>query len=163
MKLLFSITLTLVVVSAHSQSLVPSTPLPKVYLIGEHEEYYLSMSQAHPTLFLAVYKNDIDLAYKAWSLCLLDMEDMASRLNFDLKGVKLWLNVYFNKDGTIANLSYYPKPNSRNVPHEHLTAFFKNFVKDYRIPVSAEKGFQHSTSVSFPSPVQRDATLAKRN
>jgi hypothetical protein len=134
-----------------------------VYLIGEHEEHYLELSQTYPALFLAVYNNDINQAYQAWSGCLADMEDLASRLNFDLKGVKLWMNVYFNADGTIANLSFYPKPNSRNVPPEHLTAFFKTFVKDYRLAVNADKGFQHSTSVSFPTLVRREEPLAKRN
>jgi hypothetical protein len=45
---------------------------------------------------MSVYQNDIDPAYKGWSNCLLDMEDYASRINFDLKGVKVWINLYFN-------------------------------------------------------------------
>lgn len=163
MKLVFSITLALVVVCAHLDAHAQSATLPKVYLIGEHEESYLGLSQQYPANYLAVFNNNIDLAYKTWSDCLLDMEDLAARLNFDLKGVKLWMNLYFNADGTIAHMAFYPKPNSRNVPNEHLVAFFKNFVKEYEMPVSALKGFQHSTSVSFPAIVQRDAPLAKKN
>jgi hypothetical protein len=163
LKLILSITLTLGLVCAHLDTHAQSPTLPKVYLIGEHEESYLGLSQQYPANFLAVFNNNIDLAYTTWSACLLDMEDLATRLNFDLKGVKLWMNLYFNADGTIAHMAFYPKPNSRNVPNEHLVAFFKTFVKDYELPVSALKGFQHSTSVSFPTIMQRDAPLAKRN
>ena len=113
---------------------------------------------------MSVYQNDIDRAYNGWASCLMDMEDYAATLDFDLKGIKLWLNLYFNPDGTIAHLSWFPKPNSRNVPDEHLTAFFKNFVNQYRLPVTAEKGFQHSTSASFPTFFQRQGLdLAKKN
>jgi hypothetical protein len=164
LKYLFSITLTLLVVLSYAQPHAQASPLPQVFLIGEYEERYLELSQMHPALFMSVYHNDIDHAYKAWMNCLMDMEDYATEINFDLKGVKLWLNLFFNADGTISNLAFYPKPNSRNVPEEDLIAFFKNFVRQYKLNMVAEKGFQHSTSASFPTFFQRDnPELAKRN
>lgn len=164
MKYLFSITLTLLIVRSYSQPHTQASGLPTVFLIGEYEDRYLDLSKAHPAQFMSVYQNDIDLAYKGWTNCLMDMEDYASRINYDLKGIKVWINLYFNADGTISNLAYFPKPNSRNVPDEELTAFFNGFVHQYRLPVTAEKGFQHSTSASFPTFFQRDnPELAKRN
>ena len=149
---------------SYAQSHAQVSAVPKVFLIGEYEERYLELSQNHPAQFISVYQNDIDRAYKAWSNCMMDMEDYAAQLNFDLKGVKLCLNLYFNCDGTISNLAFFPKPNSRNVPEDQLAAFFKNFVNYYRLPVSAEKGFQHSTSASFPTFFERsNPELAKKN
>jgi hypothetical protein len=151
-------------VRAYSQPHAQASVLPTVFLIGEYEDRYLELSKAHPAQFMSIYQNDIDRAYKGWTSCLMDMEDYATRINFDLKGLKVWINLYFNPDGTISNLAYYPKPNSRNVPEEELTAFFKSFVGQYRLPMTAEKGFQHSTSASFPTFFQRDnPELAKRN
>lgn len=164
MKYLFSITLTLLVVHSYSQPHAQASALPTVFLIGEYEDHYLELSKAHPAQFMSVYKNDIDQAYKGWTSCLMDMEDYASRIHFDLKGVKVWINLYFNQDGSISNLAYYLKPNSRNVPVEEMTAFFTNFINQYRLPVTAEKGFQHSTSASFPTFFMKEnPELAKRN
>jgi hypothetical protein len=140
------------------------TTLPKVFLIGEHEARYLELSQAHPAVFISVFQNDLDLAYRVWSDCLMDIEDHASRTRFDLHGVKLWLNLYFNDDGTIAHLAFYPKPNSREVSLDQLVTFFKSFAADYQLPVIALKGFHHSTSVSFPTMFERThPAMAKKN
>ncbi len=164
MRYFFSITLTLLLVRAHTQPPAQPSTLPKVFLIGEYEDQYLSLAKAYPAQFISVFQDDVDRAYKAWTGCLMDMEDYAATLNFDLRGVKLWLNLYFNPDGTIANLAFYPKPNSRNVPENQLTAFFKNFVSQYHLPFKADKGFQHSTSASFPTFFTREGMeLAKRN
>ena len=124
---------------------------PQVFLIGQYEDQYLVLSEKFPQPFLQVYNNDIDLAFKGWSELLMDIEDFAADISFDLKGVKLWLNIWFNPDGTIAHLAYFPKPNSRNIPEAQLTAFFRTFVKQYHYKDTAVQGFQHSASASFPT------------
>jgi len=164
LKYLVLITLTLLLDRAQSQSYVQSSGLPEVFLIGEHEDHYLELSQQHPGSLMALYHNDIDQAYKGWSDFLMDVEDYALDVNFDLKGVKLWLNIYFNADGTISNLAFFPKPNSRNVPNEQLVGFFKNFVRQYHFTESTDAGFQHSASASFPTFFHRtNPETAKNN
>ena len=112
---------------------------------------------------MALYNNDINLAYKGWGEFLMDVEDFALRLDFDLKGVRLWLNIYFNADGTISNLAFFPKPNSRNVPNDQLVAFFKKFIGQYRLIESSDIGFQHSASASFPTFFHRTNPETARN
>ncbi len=115
-------------------------------------------------MFMSVYLNDIDIAFREWANVLMDIEDYADNMKFDIKGVKLWINLYFNADGTIAHLAFFPKPNSRNVPVEHLTAFFKNFVREYKLNVEAAKPFQHSASAGFPTFFEREmASTGKKN
>ena len=164
MKYLIVITLALFLEQARAQSEVSPIPVAKVFLIGQYEDQYLALSQQHPATFMSVYHDDIDLAFRAWTNILMDMEDYAGELNFDIKGIKLWINLYFNQDGTISHLAFFPKPNSRNVPVDQLTAFFKNFVQHYQLPVKAEKGFQHSASAAFPTFFHRDLPeTAKRD
>ena len=151
MKYIVLITLTLLLVHAQSQSFAQPSGLPEVFLIGEHEDQYLNLAQQHQGSFMSLYNNDINLAYKGWSEFLMDVEDYALNIDFDLKGVKLWLNIYFDADGTISNLAFFPKPNSRNVPNEQLVAFFKNFIRQYHLVQNADIGFQHSASASFPT------------
>jgi hypothetical protein len=142
--------------NAVAQSNVPASSVPNVFLIGQFEDQYLALSKEYPVSFLSVYHDDIDRAYRSWTNILMDMEDYAGQINFDIKGIKLWINIYFNQDGTIAHLAFFPKPNSRYVPEEYLTAFFKNFVNDYKLPVKSEKGFQNSASAAFPTFFHRD-------
>jgi hypothetical protein len=151
LKYLLIITLTLLLKSANAQSQPQPTGLPEVFLIGDHEDQYLALSQQHPGAFMSVFNNDIDKAYKGWSDLLMDIEDYATQIQFDLRGIKMWINLYFNPDGTISHLAFFPKPNSRNVPEEHLMAFFKSFVRTYHFPETSDLGFQHSASASFPT------------
>ena len=141
---------------AIAQSISNSVSAPEVFLIGEHEDKYMALSKQHPAIFASIYQNDIDRAFRGYADMLMDMEDYADRIRFDIKGVKLWFNIYFNADGTIQHLAFFPKPNSRNVPEEHLVAFFRSFVQQYRLPVTAEKNFQHSASAAFPTFFHRE-------
>ena len=151
-------------VHAQSKTYAQQSVLPEVFLIGEHEDRYLDLSQQHPGSFMTLYNNDINLAYKGWSEFLMDVEDYALDLDFDLKGVKIWINIYFNDDGTISNLAFFPKPNSRNVPNEQLVAFFRNFIHQYHLIEATDIGFQHSASASFPTFFHRtNPETAKNN
>ncbi len=163
MKYLISITLILILESANAQSHVQSTGIPEVFLIGEYEDRYLELSEQHPEMFLSMYNNNLDQAYKGWSEFLMDIEDYAADLKFDIKGAKLWINIYFNPDGTISNLAFFPKPNSRNIPEDQLVVFFKNFVRQYRFLETSDKGFQHSASASFPTFFHRTTPETARN
>ena len=167
MKYLIAITLAFVLDFASAQSTatvtpIPVAPIPEVFLIGEYEDQYSVLSKNHPAIFVSVYSNDIDRAFRGWSNMLMDMEDYAADLGFDIRGVKLWFSLYFNADGTINHLAFYPKPNSRNVPIEELTAFFNNFVDYYRLPVKSEKAFQHSASAGFPTFFHREVQETAR-
>lgn len=163
LKYLTALTLILFLDFAIAQNPAPAVSLPSVFLIGEHESQYLALAKQHPALFMSVYGNDIDRAFRGWSEMLMDIEDYAAELNFDIRGVKLWFNIYFNADGSIRHFAFYPKPNSRNVPVEYLSAFFKNFAAHYRLPIDADKPFHHSASGGFPTHFRRDlqATVKK--
>ncbi len=162
MKYLILITLTLFVDRAHAQTADLSPGIPEVFLIGQYEDSYFDLSQQHPIPLLSIYNDNIDRAYKGWSEFLMDIEDYAADLDFDIKGAKLWLNVYFNPDGSIANLAFYPKPNSRNIQEAHLVAFFKSFVNGYKYPEAEEQGFQHSASASFPTFFHRTSPVTAK-
>ncbi|MEO5906718.1 MAG: hypothetical protein ABIQ11_08330 [Saprospiraceae bacterium] len=164
MKHLLIIALSLSLDLVVAQTTAPVIPVPEVFLIGEYEDQYMRLSKEHPAIFMYVYNNDIDKAFRGYSEMLMDMEDYAAELNFDTKGVKLWINLYFNADGSLEHLAFYPKPNSRNVKVEYLAAFFKNFVRTYQLSAKSLKPFHHSASASFPTFFSRELQeTAKRN
>lgn len=153
----YLIVITLALLSGYigAQTSGTDKALPEVFIIGEHEEQYLDLSRQFPAVFMSVYNNDISRAYSGWTELLMDIEDYATEIGFDIKGTKLWLNLWFRPDGSVAHLAYYPKPNSRHIPEEHLIAFFKNFVRQYKLPVTSDKGFFHSAGAAFPTFFER--------
>lgn len=125
--------------------------IPVVFLIGEHEEQYEEMISEYQELLLTVCDNSMDKAYDKWLEMLVQMEDYADSLDYDIKGVKIWINVFWDKEGIIDHIVYYPKPNSRNMDFDKLSSFFKDFTKVYQMNIEANAGFSHYGSASFPS------------
>ena len=124
--------------------------LPKVFLIGEYEHAFETLSTTHSDILLTVCNDDMDFAYDQWTDMLASLEDYSDRIDYDIKGAKLYMYVFWDADGTIAHLAFYPKPNSRNIPLPELKAVFKGFIKEYRLPIRSDKGFSHYASASFP-------------
>lgn len=151
-------------VLAQQQTNVTNLPLemPLVSLIGEDEDIFTALAETHGEIFLQVCNNDMDIAYDKWMDMLVAMEDYSVEINYDIRGVKTYLYVFWNPDGTVKHLSFYPKANSRNIPIAELKAFFKGFAKSYTMDVTAEKGYSHYASGSFPT-FGRSELSAKRN
>lgn len=125
--------------------------LPKVFTMGEHEQTYEKLVSNCNSMLLNVCNNDMELAYAKWSKMIKDMETMADDLDFDIKGVKVWISVFWNEDGSLAHIVYHPKPNSRNMDFAELTAFFVNFVNTYSFDQTNTKCFSHHGSASWPT------------
>jgi len=125
--------------------------LPPVFLIGEHEFQYESKVKECDKLLLEVCQDSMQLAYKHWLLMLHDMEIYAESQDFDIKGIKIWLNVFWDAEGSIDKIVYYPKPNSRNTDFNQLTLFFEEFVEQYKFPLNYQSCFSHYGSATFPT------------
>jgi len=125
--------------------------IPSVFLIGEFGKDYERLSMECNDILLSVCNDSMEMAYQKWLGMLSDMEGFADDIEFDLKGLKLWMNVYWNPDGSIKNIIYYPKPNSKNMNYDELSAFFKTFVRRYQMPLTHDQCFSHYGSASFPS------------
>lgn len=127
-----------------------STQLPKVFIIGEHEEEFNNLTLQFQTLLLEACDDNMDVAYDKWLSMLEEMEAYANLNNFDLKGIKMWINVFWEKDGSIKHLAYYLKPQSKNVDTRFLTAFLTEFIKVYRFPLVHTDGYSHYGIANFP-------------
>lgn len=126
------------------------TILPTVFLIGEYENQYFEAIQDYETLLLTACENDMDEAYSKWVSMLEEMEAYSNEINFDLKGLKVWFNIFWEPNGTISHLAYYLKPVSKNLDTAELNAFFKSFINNYRFPLIHDKRYSHYGTASFP-------------
>ena len=133
------------------RSSVDQDGYPPVCLIGDHEKEIDKLSAEHEKLLLSVCEDDMKVAFEKWMSMLQEMEIYADNINYNIKGLKLWLNVYWNQDGTIRHISFFPKPRSRNVDNKELIAFFKGFMKKYQFPLTSNVKFAHYGMALFPT------------
>lgn len=145
-SILYTIGLTIACIGVSAQQ----NELPKVMLIGEENGYYEELVEECNTLLLSVTDNSMMAAFDNWTEMLSEMEASADKDGFDIKGVKLWINVFWNEDGSINKVFYYPKPNSKNMDFEKLSYFLEHFANAYTFPITSEACFSHYGSASFP-------------
>lgn len=124
--------------------------LPKVFLIGEYIEEFDLASAEYKLQLLEACEQDMHRAYFKWLSMLQEMENYADALEFDIKGVKMWIKVFWSPEGDIDHIAYYLKPNSKNVNVDELTAFFSSFIKQYKFPLTTDAKFSNYGSASFP-------------
>lgn len=123
----------------------------RAFLIGENEDHFELLVTEHSEQLLNVCNNSMDKAYDAWVSLLKDLEGFAEDRKFDLKGTKIWINVFWNADGSIRNIVYYPKPNSKNMDFSLLSSFLADFAASYQFTLTNDKPFSHYGSASFPT------------
>jgi len=130
----------------------PSTDnqIATVFYIGEDEHNYEKLVQNYNKLLFTVCDNNMDQAFEYWSVLLKDIEDFAIKSDIDLKGVKLWMNVFWSNDGKIDHIVFYPKPNSKNLDYDAVKVMLKKFVDTYQSPIKYSTKFSHYGSAAFP-------------
>lgn len=128
---------------------------PKVFLIGEQPEVFEKLNDQYPKLLLDICGDDMNLAYNKWLDMLQAMEQHAETMSFDIRGVKMWLKVFWDKTGTIQHIAYHLQPDSKNIKTKLLSAFFRDFMKNYQTPCNTDYNFSQYSTASFPTFAQR--------
>jgi len=123
--------------------------LPKAFVLAEFEEISEKYAPDYQHL-LDVCDGDIDAAFTKWLDMLAEMETASQKEQLDLGGVKMWMQVYFSKDGSIDHIGFFLKPNSKNIDQSELSVFLEKFARQYKFPIDAAEKFSHYTAVSFP-------------
>lgn len=148
MKRLYCIAYFVVCVISFSFAQNPN--IPTVFQTGTFESEYEQLVTSHSEMLLSVCDNSMDKAYLHWTDMLRDIEKLAEEKGYDIKGVKIWINAFWNKDGGIDHLVFYPKPTSKNIDYKELELFLGEIASQLHIDQYAEKGFSHYGSASFP-------------
>jgi hypothetical protein len=122
----------------------------RVYFIGEDEKKYEKLVEKYKSMLFTVCDNNMDVAYDHWTTLLKDFEAFAEKNNVDVKGVKLWMNVFWAKNGSIDYIVFYPKPNSKNMNYDNVKTLLAKFALNYQSSVKHTTGFSHYGSAAFP-------------
>lgn len=132
--------------------------LPRVFLLGEKDREFEQAKVLYNTNLVEACQGDMETAYYTWMHMMKKLETFAKQQGYELDGLKMWLYVFWNKDGSIAHVGYFLKPNSRNLREDELpklNKLFENFTKNYRFPVKSDKGFSNYTHANFPILLER--------
>ena len=105
--IIFSIVLCTLMAQSPEQELRTISELPKVFMIGEYEDLYSSLYEQYPGILLHQTENDMDQAFEKWLHMLYSMEEYADKIDYDVKGLKVWLQVFFNKSGKIDYILFF--------------------------------------------------------
>ncbi len=124
--------------------------LPSSFLIGEYEEAYDEILEKYPKNLVTLCDNDNDRAYSIWTLVMIDLAEYAKNNNVEINGLKAWMNIFFNNSGGIDYIVYYPKPNSKNLDFEKLSALFSSFCKSYKMKFTLQDRCMLNAAASFP-------------
>ena len=128
-----------------------SAQLEKVFLLGEEEERYEQLVGSYSQSLLEATSGNITQAFEGW----LDMQKAIDRYatsqNYDLNGVKVWLHVFWNANGSIDHLGFLLRPDSRFVKNDELRALLAGFIGQYQLPFQSGRTFNHYTGATFPT------------
>lgn len=124
---------------------------PTVFQIGDQPDAFEELSEDYETGLLDVCGDDVKKAHQQWTLMLKSMENHAKSKEFDINGVKMWMKVFWKKDGSIKHIAFHLKSTSKNVDRKALQRFLKNFAKSYSSEIKATENYSQYSSASFPT------------
>jgi hypothetical protein len=137
--------------------------LPVVFMLGQDDRAFDALKTEHDLQLLAVCRNDMEMTYYLWLQMMKHMESHAGKVGYDMNGIKLWIYVFYNKDGSVRHLGYHAKPQSRNFKPEEMTEFLTGFVKTYKLPLTADRNFQHYNVGFFPVMIEKQKDTRSGN
>ena len=138
-------------VSAQKSGEGESKVYPTVFQIGDQPEAFEELSEDYEIGLLDVCDDDVNKAHQQWTLMLKSMEKHAKSKGFDINGVKMWIKVFWKKDGSIKHIAFHLKPTSKNVDRKTLQRFLKSFTKSYSSNIKATGDYSQYSSASFPT------------
>lgn len=131
-------------------SLSAQESLPTVYKLGEYETALEEEQGHYPQTLLDACNGDMQKAFELWLGFLKELEAFAKQSGCELEGSSIWLQVFFQADGSISHIGYYPKPNSRVLDDEAFKKCLESFAATYHMPLDSKQSYYNYTDARFP-------------
>ncbi|WMX15227.1 MULTISPECIES: hypothetical protein [unclassified Aureispira] len=136
--------------SLSTQVWAQQSDFPKVVNVAQRSEILEELSSRYKSSLFSASDADFIKTTQNWQHILVAIEKYAEEIDFDLKGVKIWIKVFFAKDGNLDHITYILSENSINIDTIELEAFFRSFMKNYKLPESHEQKFSYDARILFP-------------
>jgi len=130
--------------------LAQKSDFPQVVNVAQRSEILEDLSASYKSSLFSASDADFIKTTKNWQHLLMGIEKYSEEIDFDLKGVKIWIKVFFSKDGNINHITYILSETSINIDTVELEAFLRSFMRNYKLPESHEQKFAYDARVLFP-------------
>lgn len=125
--------------------------LPVVFTVGEYGKQYEELVSDCELPLLQAAGKSMDQSSEHWLRVMQEIEKFCEMHDFDIKGVKLWVNIFWNADGRIRHIVYFPKRSSRNIDFARLGNLLGAFAMQSEARLRAPDCYSHFGSASFPT------------
>ncbi|BDS14680.1 hypothetical protein [Aureispira anguillae] len=123
---------------------------PKVLNVSKSSTVLEELSADYKSSLFLASDSDVVKTMQNWKRFLVTMEKYAEEIDFNIKGVKVWIKVFWAENGTIDHLTYILSDTSINIDLRDLEAFFRSFIKNYKLPISYRNKFSYDARIMFP-------------
>jgi len=128
-----------------------TTAYPKAFVIGEHSATFETLNDLYNNQLLTVCDNDLKKAYRQWKRVLSDIDRYAQINGFKLKGVKMWVKIYWSESGQIEHIAYDLKRQSKKINKKKFTKLLTKYIESKPEPfMVGVSNFSHYGSVNYP-------------
>jgi hypothetical protein len=128
-----------------------SKTYPTAFVIGEYSTTFEKLNDQYNLQLLAVCDNNLDKAYQQWKRTLSDIDRFAQINGMSLKGTKMWIKIYWSKEGQIKHIAYDLKRQSKKISKKKFTQLLKKYIASKPEPFMKAAGrFSHYGSVNYP-------------
>ena len=124
--------------------------LPAVFVLGEFESSYDALVESYPESLLSACNCTMKTAFTKWLGMLHELDLYAVKQNVDIRGVKIWMHVFWQPDGKIEHIAYHLRPNSKPIDAEVMENLLEGFIKQYSFPLTSTTEYAHYSTASFP-------------
>ena len=123
---------------------------PQVVNVAQNSKILEDLSTDYKSSLFSASDADFSKTTQNWHHVIMGIEKYAEEIKFDLKGVKIWIKVFFAKDGNIDHITYILSETSINIDTIELEAFFRSFMRNYKLPEVHEQKFSYDARLQFP-------------
>lgn len=124
--------------------------LPAVFVLGDFETSYDALVESYPESLLTACDCTMKSAFAKWLGMLHELDLYANSQNVDIRGVKVWLHVFWQPNGKIEHIAYHLRPNSKPIEADVMENLLEGFMKQYSFPLTSTTEYAHYSTASFP-------------
>lgn len=152
MRFLFVLFLGIILNISIAQAQQPRSnkALPNVINVAENSAVLEELSDRYQSSLFSASDTNFITTVNNWRTFLLSMETYANSIDFDIKGVKVWMKVFWAKDGNVDYLVYALSDRSINIDVVEWEAFLRSFMRNNKLPLQHTRGFTYDGRIMFP-------------
>ncbi|MGB3547041.1 MAG: hypothetical protein WBA17_08695 [Saprospiraceae bacterium] len=129
--------------------------VPTIFQLSDVEKLNAQLQEQYPQDFFTAVDNDFGRAEGIYLEVMKSVDAFARSINYDIDGMKVWIQFFIGTDGSIQHLGFQLRPESRNMDVSEIKAFFKAYIEKNRFPLTADQPFNYYTRATFPTIARR--------